>query len=67
MRVLRNYAALKLCIELMEIALFDKSVIKVGRRPMVTCSLRPEAKSKPLLGFTTEQILHTPRNKGSAK
>lgn len=67
MRVLRNYAALKLCIELMEITLFDKSMIKVGRRPMVTCSLRPEAKNKPLLGFTTEQILHTLRNKGSAK
>lgn len=59
---------LKLCIELMEVALFDKAMIKVGRRPMVTCCLLPETKNKPLLGFTAEQIhvFHTSRNKGSA-
>lgn len=58
---------LKLCIELTEVALFDKAMMKVRRRPMVTCSLWPEAKNQPLLGFTAEQTLHTLRSMGSAK
>lgn len=37
---------LRLCIELMEVALFDKAMIKAGRRPMVTHSLWPEAKNR---------------------
>lgn len=56
---MRNSAILKFCIELMEVILFGKAMIKVGGRPMTACSLCPAAKNKAPLGFTTKQILHT--------
>lgn len=32
---LRNFAILKFCIEFTKVALFDKTMIKVGGRPMI--------------------------------